>query len=118
HDQRRLAGVDALLGPGKAAVPADEEEPSDHGGGAPVAEGHAVAAVAAANRPGIEHGPGNGEPRRHHQERRQRLDTELDPEVRRAPDDVDRRQSEPDPAGARHRPSIAARVYQLKSDSD
>ncbi len=43
--------------------------------------------------------PGDEEPERGHQERRDRLDRDLHPEVRRTPDDVDRAERGPDRCG-------------------
>ena len=53
------------------------------------------------------HEPGDGEPRRGHDERRDRLDRDPDPEVRRPPDDVQDQDRGPDEHG-RGRPTRLA----------
>ena len=61
---------------------------------------------AAANRPRVQKPAGNEEPRGRHQERRDRPHRQVDPEVGRAPDDVDDRERGPDAGRARSSPHV------------
>ena len=111
-DQRGDAGVDALLGPGDARVPDQEQRRTDDGRGSPFAAARAIALrVAAADRPGVEQPASDREAERRHHEHGERPARDQDEEVGRAPDDVDDRKRGPDTGRARralHEPSTGS----------
>ena len=103
-DQRRGAGVQRLLGPADGGVADDEHRRRDQERRQPLARGRAVRALTASDRPGVQQAAGDEEASRRHQEGRNRPDREIDPEVGRAPDDVDGGERQPDAPACYLRP--------------
>ena len=81
-----------------SAVAAHEQEAAHDRRREPLAPPDTVArSVAAPDGPDVEQAAGDHEPDPHRQEDGDRVDRVQDPEVRRSPDDVDDRESRPDP---------------------
>jgi hypothetical protein len=81
-----------LLRDGDHRVAADEQEDADDGRGEPVPARRLLARA----KHGEQDRARDQEAERRHQERRQRLDRDLHPEVGRTPDQVDRAERGPD----------------------
>src|ERR1700730_7296122 len=105
HQKGDDPGGGMLLGEDDAAVAAQQHRAADKEGGQPLGGTHAIPArIAGSDRDRVKHGAGDQEPQRTHQQRRDRLDRELDAEIGGSPEQVDRRQRQPDTEGRCGRP--------------
>jgi hypothetical protein len=91
-DERGDSGRHALLRPRDQAVASEQHQRADDRGGDPLAP--LRRGGAAQSQPSVQQQAGRQVARARQQERRNRLDADADPEVRRAPEHVDGRERE------------------------
>ena len=90
--ESRRARRQPLLGPDQRTVASEEQEPTDQRRGAPVDTARPRCAAPA--RPDVENGAGDQVAHSGHEKRRDRLDRHRDRQIGRAPDDIDRPESQ------------------------
>ena len=116
-DERHESRRQVLLAPGDAAIAEEEQAGSDDQGGAPVHPSEPLPRLPGAPGEGVQEQARDDESHARHEERGQRLDRDVDREIRRPPDHVDERERHDDlrarGAGGRDLESGHARSHLL-----